>query len=274
MAPRGPSMCPRCGNLVGSEDDTCPECELKIGGASYQASAFWKHFLEKGSTTKVLLISFAVVFLVMAAVRGVNGLLMSMPGLTAYQFGEIVPVHYPWPGASQAWRLVTAMFLHGFLLHLLMNSFVLFQIGPLCETYFGARRTFVIFFLAGVGGFVWSWLGGDRPAVGASGGVLGICCAVIAKSRLSGGAIDRMIYSQLMGWMLFIVIIGFVVDFIDWRAHLGGMATGYVLGNLLIKEGGNRYRIHAALFWACIAVCIIGLGFGALHAITFDPGDG
>ena len=54
---------------------------------------------------------------------------------------------------GQWWRLVTAGFLHGGLFHILMNSWVLFDLGAQVEQVYGARRMLVFYFVSTVGGF-------------------------------------------------------------------------------------------------------------------------
>ena len=56
----------------------------------------------------------------------------------------------PWAESREYWRLLTAIFLHGGLVHLAFNTYVLSQLGRLAEHYFDARRTFTLFIVSGV----------------------------------------------------------------------------------------------------------------------------
>src|ERR1035437_3996844 len=78
------------------------------------------------------------------------------------------------------WRLVTAGFLHGGLLHILMNSWVLFDLGAQVEEVYGANRLLVFYFLSTASGFLASAWWSPVLSVGASAGVFGLIGAMIA----------------------------------------------------------------------------------------------
>ena len=63
---------------------------------------------------------------------------------------------------GEYWRLVTAGFLHGGLIHILMNSWVLFDLGAQVEEIYGSSRMLVIYFVSTVGGFCCQRAGGAR----------------------------------------------------------------------------------------------------------------
>lgn len=80
------------------------------------------------------------------------------------------------------WQIVTAMFLHADLMHILFNMLPLsfFGFGPGLERFTGARRFYVIYFLSGVGGnllFLAANLRETAPVLGASGAVCGVLAA-------------------------------------------------------------------------------------------------
>ncbi|MCX7792744.1 MAG: rhomboid family intramembrane serine protease, partial [Chloroflexaceae bacterium] len=65
--------------------------------------------------------------------------------------------------AGQYWRLVGAMFLHANLIHIFFNSFALYALGPESERIYGTPRFLVLYFLAGIGGCVASYLLSPAP---------------------------------------------------------------------------------------------------------------
>lgn len=139
--------------------------------------------------------------------------------------------------AGQYWRLITAIFLHNGALHLLVNLFSLFQLGRLYEMMFGTRRFLLIYFAAGLGGTLASTLHNAGPSVGASGAIFGILGAFIFSVRRSPlwrhDRMARSIVSQCVFWMIANLVIGFNVPQIDNAGHIGGLATGLLLGALL-----------------------------------------
>ncbi len=77
------------------------------------------------------------------------------------------------------WQLVTSMFLHGSVGHLLMNMFVLWMFGPAVERRLGPRVFLRFYFggglLAGIAYVLIGYLTGDlRPSLGASGAIMGV----------------------------------------------------------------------------------------------------
>src|SRR5262249_12023081 len=75
--------------------------------------------------------------------------------------------------AGEWWRLVSYFFLHAGVLHLVMNMYVLYALGPTMETMFGAWRYLILYLVSGLGGGVAVVLG-DSGAVGASGALCGL----------------------------------------------------------------------------------------------------
>jgi rhomboid protease GluP len=139
---------------------------------------------------------------------------------------------------GQYWRPVTAMFLHGGIVHLLLNGYALYQLGSLFEIWLGSLRLLVTFFLTGIAGSIASIVFTQGISVGASGAIFGLLGALIAfllrrREMLTPGA--KSLLSQLVGWAVINVFFGFSVPGIDNAAHLGGCAAGLLLG-LILRE--------------------------------------
>jgi rhomboid protease GluP len=126
------------------------------------------------------------------------------------------------------WRLVTAGFLHAGVFHILMNSWVLFDLGPRVEDIFGTARFLVIYLVSSAFGFWASMLWSPYvPSIGASAAACGLIGAMLAYARRTGSS---MIWSFYMRWIIMIAIIGLLPGFsIDNAAHFGGFAAGYAL---------------------------------------------
>ena len=140
--------------------------------------------------------------------------------------------------------LLTSMFLHGGIVHLLLNGFALYQLGAVFETWMGSTRLLITYFLTGIAGSVASVMFSQGPSVGASGAIFGLLGALIAflfrrREMLNAGA--KSLLSQLVGWAAINVFFGFSVPGIDNAAHLGGCAAGLLLG-LILRER-RMYRL-------------------------------
>ncbi len=83
--------------------------------------------------------------------------------------------------ASQPWGVVTYLFVHGGLLHLLGNSLALYVFGCPVEERLGSRRFLLYYLYAGVGAAVFCWALSRvmtvGPIIGASGAILGVAVA-------------------------------------------------------------------------------------------------
>ena len=150
----------------------------------------------------------------------------------------------PAVAAGQYWRLVTSMFLHGGIAHLLLNGFALYQLGALFETWLGSTRLLITYFVTGIAGSLASILWTNAPSVGASGAIFGLLGALIAflvrrREHLNPAA--KSLLMQLLGWAAINVFFGFSVPGIDNAAHLGGCAAGFLLG-LFLRERPH-YRL-------------------------------
>jgi membrane associated rhomboid family serine protease len=95
--------------------------------------------------------------------------------------------------AGQLWRLVTPALLHGGVLHLLLNSYALNELGPSAEALLGRGRFVALYALSAVSGNVASYVCSPRSAVGASGAVFGLlgCLGVyLARHRHLHGELE------------------------------------------------------------------------------------
>ncbi len=71
-------------------------------------------------------------------------------GNVLQRFGASLPLPYD---LAQPWRLVMAVFLHGSLMHIVFNMWVLMDIGPEIEELYGSARFFFIYVVTGIGGY-------------------------------------------------------------------------------------------------------------------------
>lgn len=166
---------------------------------------------------------------------------------------------------GQPWRLVTSIFLHASLTHLLLNMLSLYFLGSFAEASFGRGRFFALYLLSGLSGglayIYWSTFTGGflQPAVGASGAIFGLLGGVF------GYAIRRGTFSTrdpVIGQLLLLtginLFLGFSIPGVSNAAHLGGLAGGLVYGFLLAPTIFSEKRI------AAVAPAAITLGVEAL----------
>ena len=131
---------------------------------------------------------------------------------------------------GQYWRLVMPMFLHLSLAHLALNLLGLYLFGPLLERAYGCGRFALVFLGGGIAGSLASMLCSRQLGAGASGGILGVCAALVliryrCPAMLPADA-QAVCGSQLVAGIALTLAFGCVVPGIDNWAHLGGLAGG------------------------------------------------
>jgi len=148
---------------------------------------------------------------------------------------------------GQYYRLITPIFLHGSISHILVNCFSLNAIGPSVERFFGTERTIITYLLAGIAGNVASFYFGPKliPSVGASGAIFGLVGALgvfLARHQDIFGDRSRFMLNGILQTCVLNLIIGFAPGSnIDNWGHIGGALGGalvaYLIGpNLKIKR--------------------------------------
>jgi rhomboid protease GluP len=147
------------------------------------------------------------------------------------------------------WTLLTAIYLHGSLLHILFNALWIRQLGPAVEEAYGPARLMIIFTVAGVVGFVFSNAAGVPFTIGASGSIFGLLGAMVAFGRRRGGQFGTMVLRQYGQWALIMFILGFFMSGVNNLAHaggfVGGAAAGWVMSMAERKAEGSADHLLA-----------------------------
>jgi rhomboid protease GluP len=136
---------------------------------------------------------------------------------------------------GQYWRLFTAIFLHGSILHFGFNAYALYIIGRDVERFSGAVRFTIIFLLAGLTGSLFSLVFTPAPAVGASGAIFGLIGAqgvFLYRHRKLFGERGRRGLQNIIIIAVLNLAIGLQAGIDDW-AHVGGLVGGLILGGVL-----------------------------------------
>jgi rhomboid protease GluP len=145
--------------------------------------------------------------------------------------------------AGEPWRLISAIFLHGSVDHLLGNCFALYILGMACEHAYGRAKVLVLYALGGLCGSLLSMLVNPGPSLGASGAIFGLQGAMVMffyQHRGSFYLCDRRIGFVLLAWGVYTIMLGFLTPYVDNLAHLGGAiggaAAAYMLEPRLIRQ--------------------------------------
>jgi len=143
---------------------------------------------------------------------------------------------------GEVWRLVTASFVHGGVLHLLVNGYALSMIGPAVEHLYGPVRFGVVFVGGGAIGYVASTLFVRQPSLGASAGIfalLGVLLGFALRARrLLVPAARTALIRELLTVAAINVGFGLIAPYVDNAAHVGGLIGGLAVSTVLRPRGG------------------------------------
>jgi rhomboid protease GluP len=243
-APAGrPRLCPSCGTLVGASATKCHQCGASTTFSLAAASRSFSRLMPTTSPATYFFLTLSCMLYavsLMATIRvsgfappagGIMGIfnLGTIDGNVLLRLGESVPLRFE---ILQPWRLVTAIFLHGGMMHIIFNMYVLMDIGPIIEELYGSSRYVFLYVATGIGGFILSAFVGHF-SVGGSTALLGLIGVMLAVTTGRSGAATQMLRGQLIKWLVYIAVLGFIFPGIDNAGHLGGFLTGFLLGKLM-----------------------------------------
>jgi membrane associated rhomboid family serine protease/Tfp pilus assembly protein PilF len=142
---------------------------------------------------------------------------------------------------GEYWRAVMPMFLHIGLLHILVNSYALYILGPILERLYGYGRFALLYVACGIGSTMLSMSLSNHVAAGASGAIFGIAGAMLTTGYLHRDAIPphwgRVFGKGILPFIVVNLAFGFSVRGIDNWGHLGGLASGILLALFIPPPG-------------------------------------
>lgn len=201
----------------------------------------------------------------MLALIGLVGLAQLLPGDSIQAAGLVKPAYLH----GQWWRLLTAPFLHGNLIHFLMNAAALLYLGKRLEVFARWPHVPLVFLLS-------ACIGGEASArflaatsIGASGGLMGWLGFLLVFESLHARLVPRSARRRLLAGVLLTALIGLIgYRFIDNAAHAGGLITGMLYAVIVFPKSASPNRPNSTLAdrLAGIAALVILTG-AALLAI-------
>lgn len=211
--------------------------------------------------TYALLISNFVLFAVMI-LSGSN--IFSVDPNTLYNFGGLVNSS-GMENLGELYRIITSMFIHAGLVHLLFNMYALYIIGPQLESFFGKLKYLAIYLGSGIIGGLLSmlFLGNNVVTVGASGAIFGLLGALLYFGYHYRVYLGTVIKSQIIPIILFNLVLGFTLPGIDMVAHLGGLFGGYLIAKLVgVKyKSTTMDRVNGAIMTTILVGFLVYMNF-------------
>ncbi len=284
----GSVVCPKCGKLVSVSAKACYNCGHKNPGLWGYGPWIQKYFGDGSMVpiiTAVSVVLYALsVLLDPSSIFNISNMMRILSPTHDVLLGLGMSGFYPL-AAGHWWTAITAIYLHGSILHILFNMLWLRQLGYGMEQLFGTFRTFLIFTIAGVTGFLTSFLmalfverllrmgigsvelfyklGLLVPyTIGASGAIFGLFGALVYYGRRRGGEFGRAILTQYGKYAIVLFAFGllFPGGGIDNLSHAGGFIGGFIAASLLgYQELRTENNVHR----------LVGLGVAGVTVVCF-----
>ena len=176
----------------------------------------------------------------------VNVILYVIPILFG-QYNDLINNYSVWGPAireGQYYRLLTGIFLHGGILHLLFNCYALYVIGAQVENFLGRIKFLIIYLVAGISGALFSVIfGGNFASIGASGAIFGLMGALVYFGYHYRVYLGTVVKSQIIPLIVLNLLLGFCVSGIDNFAHIGGLIGGTLMSIALgVKDKSSWFE--------------------------------
>ena len=169
---------------------------------------------------------------------------------------------------GQWWRMITAVLLHGAVLHIVFNMWALYVFGPQIEKESGSAPFLAIYLSSAAAGslFVYWFSHPMTFSIGASGAIFGLFGVWLAGAyRLRHTTFGRRLLSQLGVLLAINFALPLLLPNIAWQAHLGGLLCGAAIGFLWSAQ---RKKGHRAWSLTASALAVGALAVGA--ALFFE----
>ena len=245
----GAVVCPGCGRLVDVNEPVCPYCGRPSPGMFGYGPAL-QRLLGGFDLPAAIVTGCAVLYILSLAIDPRHILAMAgMFDILAPSGNALAVLGMTGGFAMQQgrwWTVLTAVFLHGSLLHILFNMVITRQYLPHVVELYGTARAWVIFVIAGIVGFAVSNLAAVPYTIGASGAIFGLLAALIVYGRRTR---QHAVAQQL--WMSagVMFLFGFVMPSVNNWAHAGGFAGGFVAAEALSFSGRRESSLLLGIAW-------------------------
>ena len=251
-------LCPRCHKIVSAEAETCPHCGQRKPGLWGATATMRKLGLQLNFPHLITVFCGVLYLLALAldpsAIFQTQGLMQILAPSIQASFKLGVTGTVPIFAYKFWWTPITAIYLHGGLLHIFFNVMWVRQLGPVVEELFGPFRLFAIFTIAGITGFIASTLAGHELTLGASGSIFGLLAAAIAYGRRAG---SQLFTRQFLQWAVLLFVMGFIMPGVDNWAHGGGFVGGYAAA-YVFSRSSERAGLGAYLAGGLCLLATVG----------------
>ena len=213
-------------------------------------------FTKKKPVVTYAIIAINVILFILMYIFG-NG---STDAQTLVDFGAN---YAPLIQSGEYYRLITSAFLHIGLMHLLVNCYALYVIGPQVESFFGKTKYIVIYVLSAVFGNLLSMLFTDVISAGASGAIFGLLGSILYFGYHYRVYLEGVLKSQIIPLIVLNLALGFISSGIDNAAHIGGLIGGVLVSMAVgVKyKSTNSQKTNGIIMTIILAAFLVYMAF-------------
>lgn len=140
---------------------------------------------------------------------------------------DLGALNYYYVRSGEVWRLISAGFLHGGLMHLLFNMYTLYVIGTQIENFIGKKKYLIIYFFSMIcAGLMSCAISSQTVSVGASGAIFGLLGSLVYFGFYYRLYLGSILKNQIIPLIILNLAMGFMMNGIDNAAHIGGLIAG------------------------------------------------
>jgi len=173
-------------------------------------------------------------------------------------------VYGPYIRAGQFYRLLTGMFIHADIIHIMFNMYALYILGTQAESFFGKTKYLIIYIISGLTGSLLSiFLNGTVASIGASGAIFGLLGALLYFGYNYRVYLGNTLIREIIPIMIINLALGFMMNGIDNFAHIGGLVGGFLAAMALgFKENKKTLdRINGTIIFLILLAFLTIMNF-------------
>lgn len=140
---------------------------------------------------------------------------------------------------GEFYRLFSAIFLHGSIMHLFMNMYILYLLGKKLENLIGAFKYGILYLVSGLFGSLFSLFLSNTISVGASGAIFGVASGLLFIFYKNRTEVGGMGSGDLISFIAINTVIGFTIPLIDFWGHTGGLIGGFLCAFIFLNFGNK-----------------------------------
>ena len=249
--------CASCGQCLSDNCDVCPVCGHGAEDATnrpetaYEAEKYVRSGVKYSYVKPKLTIAFIIINVLVYLI--INGL-----ELMGCDLASVLSMHRGSVMSGQYYRILTSVFTHRELFHLLSNCYALYIYGMMLEPAMGKWRYIAVYFTSGILGNLLTFAFIPNSSIGASGAIFGLLGAIVAIYFINPTSMNR----DLMKAVLVCVVITTIYSFtggINNFAHFGGLFGGFMMTCISVK--GRRVKrliTSRVLMSVVLIICVAG----------------